>query len=83
MSDMSEVNRYNVGIRSMDWSSTMDRIQRNGENAIVRDQKQEGPIHSRMGDYYDVWVDGALRGSFGSEREAIEAMEACIMEGRT
>jgi hypothetical protein len=71
---MPRFNEYDVGLRPMDWSSAMDRVQESGEDAIVRDHNQAGPQKGVMGQYYDVYVSGHRRVSCDSRNEALEAL---------
>jgi hypothetical protein len=54
----------------------MDRIEANGEDAIVHDWNQSisegvgGQSETAKGDYYDVWVDGKLVATVDSESKA-------------
>jgi hypothetical protein len=55
----------------MDWSATMDRIEANGECAIVHDVRQESEgVHPG----WDIWIDGQLRSNAHSQAEAEAVM---------
>lgn len=72
--------RYTVA-RGDSWSlhEAMDRIQANGEDAIVQDLNQsywgDGAQHSdAKGDYFDVWADGKLIDTTDSEADAANSL---------
>src|SRR5215467_7683278 len=70
------VNRYTVGITPMDWSAAMTRIETRGETAIVHDAQQE----AEGGTGWDIWLEGTLRCSARSQREAESSMLDLLRE---
>ena len=74
-----QVNFYVVS-SFPEWNSTLDRIRDRKEWAILRDMDQAGPFSGIMGNRFEAWVNGELRGAYDSAEEAEEAMRAFVAE---